>query len=441
MADPLLTSLCGICHMREPKYKCPRCHANTCSLPCVKKHKKWSSCNGERDPTVYMPPSQLRTDAGIDHDYNFLTKIERSLEQTEKLLIHERGILPDLSQQQNDHRSHHGPPHKKARLNKGQSRGRTTLDGGSRSWARAALGRLRALDITVKHQPYGMNRPKNNTTSFNKRTQTINWQVEWCFFDPSTSTENSTLQPEKLLNKTLDSVPIYLGYADCREFLRRSQMSKKEKEQERKQKQSDDAAEVEDDDTNDSNAIPGGQDWENSTWAAVAAPVQGKDGCWHRMMVGGPKKTSDRQMRAETTKDEYQFYYHVPGTPSREDQKLIPIHPDETLASVLSGLEVLEFPSIYVTPAGMRLPPGYRRANRPTKNNNNNNNSSSNSRGGVWVPQKRKGEVLVEYGSSEEEGEIADDNDAEEELGSDIGLVPEDDTTSSSGSDSDEEME
>lgn len=435
MADPLLTSLCGICHMREPKYKCPRCFANTCSLPCVKKHKKWSSCNGERDPTVYMPPSQLRTDAGIDHDYNFLTKIERSLEQTEKLLVNERGILPDISQQQND-RSH-GPPHKRARLSKGQSRGRTTLDGGSRSWARAAIGRLRALDITVKHQPYGMTRPKNNTTSFNKRTQTLNWQVEWCFLGSaaSTSTENSPLQPGKLLNKTLDSVPIYLGYADCRESHRRSQMSKKEKEQEKKQKQSDDAAEMEEDDTVDSNAVFGGQDWESSTWAAASVPVQDKSGLWHTSTVpGDPRKPSDRQRRAETTKDEFQFYYHVPGTPSREDQKLIPVNPDETLASVLSGLEVLEFPSIYVTPAGMRLPQGYRRANRPTTN------SSTSSRGGARLPQKRKGEVLVEYGSGEEEGEVADKNDTEE-LGSDAGLDPEDDTTSSSGSDSDGEME
>ncbi|KAK8038835.1 HIT zinc finger protein [Apiospora rasikravindrae] len=428
--DPLLTSLCSVCRTREPKYKCPRCGTNTCSLPCVKRHKKWSSCNGQRDPTVYMPPAKLRTDAGIDHDYNFLTKIERSLEQTEKLLVEERGILPDPAQQ-ND--QFHGPPYKKARLNKGQSRGRTTLEGGSRSWARAAVKKLNTLGITVKHQPYGMTRPKNNATSFNKRTQTINWQVEWCFLDPAASS------PEKLLNKTLDNVPMYLAYADCREYHRRSQMSKKEKEQEKKQKQIEDAAaDAEETGEDDNGNITfRGQDWKNSTWTAAAVPFQSTDGCWHVSTTTSerkPRKLSERQRRAKDTKNEYQFYFHIPGTPSREPQKLIPISPDDDLASVLAGMEVLEFPSIYITRAGTELPQGYQLAKRPT--------NSSTSQGAPGPTKKRKSEELVEYASEEEEGEIAEaDDDAEPQ--SEMELDPADDTTSSSGSDSDsdEEME
>ncbi|KAK6845494.1 hypothetical protein PG995_015604 [Apiospora arundinis] len=418
--DPLLTSLCGICHVREPKYKCPRCGANTCSLPCVKKHKKWSSCNGQRDATVYMPPSKLRTDAGIDHDYNFLTKIERSLEQTEKLLVHERGILPER-EQQNDRSN--GPPNKKTRLNKGQSRGRTTLEGGTRSWARPALKKLNALGITVKNQPYGMSRHKSNTTSFNKRSQTINWQ------------------PEKLLNKTLDKETICLGYSDCREYYRRLQMSKKEKESEKQEKKENEeatagAGEV---DEGDNNAIFSGQDWESTTWAATSMVNQGLNGHWYTTTPqGNPRKSiTERQRRAQHAKDEYQFYYHVPGTPSREPQKLIPVNADDSLASVLSGMEVLEFPSIYVTPAGTKLPPGYRLAKRPT---------SSTSQGDSRLPQKRKaGGGLVEYDdSSEEEGEVGEENDDE------VMVVEQEaaDTTSSSGSDSedseedsDEEME
>ncbi|KAK8094142.1 HIT zinc finger protein [Apiospora hydei] len=435
--DPLLTSLCSVCRTREPKYKCPRCGTNTCSLPCVKRHKKWSSCNGQRDPTVYMPPAKLRTDAGIDHDYNFLTKIERSLEQTEKLLVEERGILPDRAQQNGQS---HGPPHKKARLNKGQSRGRTTLEGGSRSWARAAVRKLNTLGITVKHQPYGMTRPKNNTTSFNKRTQTINWQVEWCFLDSAApSTEKPSLQPEKLLNKTLDNVPMYLAYADCREYHRRSQMSKKEKEQEKKQKQIEDAAAdaEETGEDNNGNATFGGQDWKDSTWTAAAVPVQRTDGCWHASTTTGerkPRKLSERQRRAKDTKNEYQFYFHIPGTPSREPQKLIPIDADDDLASVLAGTEVLEFPSIYVTRAGMRLPQGYQLAQRPT--------NSSTSQDVARLPKKRKSEVLVEYASEEEEGEVAEAT-GDAELESEMEVDPADDTTSSSGSDSDsdEEME
>ncbi|KAK8129862.1 hypothetical protein PG999_002242 [Apiospora kogelbergensis] len=381
--DPLLTSLCGICHVREPKYKCPRCGANTCSLACVKKHKKWSSCNGQRDATVYVPPAKLRTDAGIDHDYNFLTKIERSLEQTEKLLIHERGILPERVQQ--TERSN-GPPNKKTRLNKGQSRGRTTLEGDTRSWARAALKKLNALDITVKHQPYGMSRHKNNTTSFNRRSQTINWQ------------------PEKMLNKTLDNEAMYLGYSDCREYHRRSQMSKKEKDEEKRQEKKDNedttAGAGETDEGGNGNAIFSGQDWESTAWAAAAITGQKTSSYWFTSAPqGNPKKRSERQRRAEKAKDDYQFYFHVPGTPSREPQKLIPIKADDTLASVLAGLEVLEFPTIFVIPAGMRLPPGYRLAKRIT---------SSTPQRDSRLPQKRKAEGLVEYDTSEEEGQVAE---------------------------------
>ncbi|KAK8086630.1 hypothetical protein PG994_001604 [Apiospora phragmitis] len=410
--DPLLTSLCGICHIREPKYKCPRCGANTCSLPCVKKHKKWSSCNGQRDPTVYMPPAKLRTDAGIDHDYNYLTGIERNLEQVDKLLVDERGILPGRAQQ-ND-RSH-GPPHKKARMNKGTEPGPD--DSGRRFAIMGAGSRQKA-----EHAG-----PRNNTTSFNKRSQTINWQVEWCFLDPAaSSTENSSLQPEKLLNKTLDSMPTYLGYDDCREYHRRSHMSKKEKEQERKQRQIE--ATGADDDVG---ATFGGQDWENSTWAAATMPVQRADGSWCTLTTVSEKKPikpGDRQRRADNIKAEYQFYFHVPGTPSREPQKLIPINAEDSLASVLSGMEVLEFPSIYVTRAGMQLPQGYQLAERHANN--------SNSQKAPRLPQKRKSEALVEYGTSEDEGEIAE---ASDELESEAGVDPAD-TTSSSGSDPDEEM-
>jgi hypothetical protein len=64
--------------MHVPQYRCPRCSCQTCSAQCVKKHKEWHQCSGKRDPTAKVPKSQLFTPAGIDHDYNFITSIERS---------------------------------------------------------------------------------------------------------------------------------------------------------------------------------------------------------------------------------------------------------------------------------------------------------------------------------------------------------------------------
>lgn len=67
-----------------PKYCCPRCSTRTCSLQCYKRHQLWSQCSGKRDPGAYVKRSQLATAAGIDHDYNFLTGIERAFDAADR---------------------------------------------------------------------------------------------------------------------------------------------------------------------------------------------------------------------------------------------------------------------------------------------------------------------------------------------------------------------
>ncbi|PSN59788.1 hypothetical protein BS50DRAFT_614455 [Corynespora cassiicola Philippines] len=84
MADEtLLSGLCSICNTTKFKYRCPGCDARTCSLPCYKRHQQWAQCSGKRDPTKFVKKSQLATPAGIDHDFNFLTGVERGLEKAE----------------------------------------------------------------------------------------------------------------------------------------------------------------------------------------------------------------------------------------------------------------------------------------------------------------------------------------------------------------------
>lgn len=82
--DTLLSDLCTICHINPPKYRCPRCSTRTCSLPCSRRHKLWSQCSGVRDPAAYLKRSELATESAFDRDFNFITKIERSLERAER---------------------------------------------------------------------------------------------------------------------------------------------------------------------------------------------------------------------------------------------------------------------------------------------------------------------------------------------------------------------
>lgn len=56
----------------------------TCSLPCYKRHQQWAQCNGKRDPAAFVKRSDLATPRGIDHDFNFLTGIERGLQRSDE---------------------------------------------------------------------------------------------------------------------------------------------------------------------------------------------------------------------------------------------------------------------------------------------------------------------------------------------------------------------
>ncbi|KAF3070879.1 Box C/D snoRNA protein 1 [Daldinia childiae] len=385
MADPLLTSLCTICHIQTPKYKCPRCGTRTCSLACVKKHKKWSSCNGERDPTVYMPREKLKTDAGIDHDYNFLTKIERSVERVEKILKEEKDILPQ------DDTASRPPPSKRARLHKGQSRGRVTFEQNSRRWDKNSMQRMRQLGIRVASVPYGMTRAKENKTSWNKRTRTMNWQVEWLEWKSIGSAEESPdTDPRKFYIRywmkflsTLDSQRVWNIIASAilatRNVRRKKQRSLEDKKI----------------------ITGGGQELATTAWSGGDYVMQdSKTAAWNNEISGS--------QIIEGLKDKYRFFYLKPRTPSREAQRLIPLRPTDNLATILPGLDIVEFPTIYVLPANSTaVPEGCVVESRLGKS------------------RKRQGSGLVGY-LSEEEGEAMD----EQLDGQD------DDTTSSSGSDS-----
>ncbi|KAI1417974.1 hypothetical protein F5Y13DRAFT_150253 [Hypoxylon sp. FL1857] len=388
MADPLLTSLCTICHIQAPKYKCPRCGTRTCSLTCVKKHKKWSSCNGERDPTVFIPREKLKTDAGIDHDYNFLTKIERSVERTEKILREERNILPQ------EETTSRPPPSKRARPHKGRSRGRVTFEENSRRWDRNSIQRMRQLGINVTSLPYGMARAKENKSSWNKRTRTMNWQVEWLEWEDVAPTgKGNEPKPSRILHKLLDEVPLYIGFAESQEYHRQRQLSDQERVQEKKQKALDEKRKT----------TASGQDVATTAWTGGEYVLQDSSTTtWSNMVLGSHTPV--------VLKDRYRFFFLKPRTPSREPQKLIPLRSTDNLVTILPGLDIVEFPTICVLPGdSTAVPDGYVVESRPGK------------------PKKRQASGLVEY-SSDEEGEPMEEGSDEQ------GEV--DDTTSSSGSDS-----
>jgi hypothetical protein len=118
-------------HIDIPKYRCPGCSTKTCSVNCVQRHKEWAQCSGKRDPTIYVKKKDLATPAGVDHDYNFLSSIERSRGIAERSL-EERGL----------------------------KQGQNSWTPGSK-WTRT---RIAMTKVHVEKAPIGMSRQKLNKT-------------------------------------------------------------------------------------------------------------------------------------------------------------------------------------------------------------------------------------------------------------------------------------
>lgn len=132
----------------KPKYVCPRDKVRTCSLACYKRHQQRASCNGQRDPTAYVKKNDLATPAGIDHDFNFLSGIERTFDKAAKHL---------------------------------QDKGMEASSGMKKRWqSDGPLQRyIRENNIVVDKAPVGMSRQKTNQTRYIQKSKRIVWTVEW----------------------------------------------------------------------------------------------------------------------------------------------------------------------------------------------------------------------------------------------------------------------
>ena len=143
-----LTALCAICHVNAIKYTCPRCSIHTCSLPCVKRHKQYAQCSGVRNPAAYRKRAELATPTSIDQDFNFITKVERTLQRAEDDVA-DRGI-------------HLAP----AGLNRLGGPARTKFE-----------MELQARDIKLIRAPEGLSRRKQNRSAW--KGNNISWTIEW----------------------------------------------------------------------------------------------------------------------------------------------------------------------------------------------------------------------------------------------------------------------
>ncbi|KAI6798880.1 hypothetical protein KC363_g2296 [Hortaea werneckii] len=167
-----LSDLCSTCYTEQPKYRCPRCQTQTCSLPCYKKHQQRASCNGKRDPAAYQKKSQLATASGLDRDYNYLKGVERHID-TASQEAEDRGIGAKNATSKNV----------------------------LRGWrADSALQRyLVQNNINIEHAPKGMSRQKNNQTRPTKSNRIV-WTVEWLAGDGQRSLQHDCTESDSIIS-------------------------------------------------------------------------------------------------------------------------------------------------------------------------------------------------------------------------------------------------
>lgn len=288
-------------NINESKYKCPGCSARTCSLPCVKRHKQWAQCSGKRDPTQYVKKSQLATPAGIDHDYNFLSGIERDLEKSEKSVT-EKGLDIGLN----------------ARPKGDQAQ--------KMDWQFSQAG------VRVIRAPKGMSRAKENKTHRSKSgNKNIIWTVEWIGEDRSrTLTQSSAAEPIYRIH------PLFVSPSSKKKRKREA-----EAEASVKNSISDEATQALDNPHNGTRLLsplpsdpPAPREQDTQAEEAEAEPAE-----------------SESVKQSEVAADErYRFYLLRPRTSSSR-RVLIPLTSSDTLGDALRGCTVEEFPTIYCLPS------------------------------------------------------------------------------------------
>ncbi|KAM7193375.1 hypothetical protein V8F20_008425, partial [Naviculisporaceae sp. PSN 640] len=377
MPDEVLTNLCSVCHAEPHKYKCPGCGARTCSLPCIKKHKTRTECSGRHNPADYVPIEKLRTPAGIDHDYNFISAIDRAKQRAERDIVEELKLFreDELHPKDEDKAFH--------KVWKGDQlhhvvgkRHLTTMN----SFDKHIRKKLVEQDIEAKGMPKGMVRQKENATTFNRRNGCINWQIEWFVYGAEVLGDRQSQEqqgPTRILYKGLEIRPLYQLLSRSIDW-RHGQLDYKARHQQEESAtvQADGEDQEQDKHHNHSNCRPGAakrkrlyelslennQDHTTGTWPANSLVMQySLKGQWNQRSIYCAASIPLTEAERAERYIGWHFYLHQTGKPVPGGKKaLIPLESEETLAKALRGRSVVEFPTIYAFPPGMKgLPEGF----------------------------------------------------------------------------------
>ncbi|KAH7321233.1 hypothetical protein B0I35DRAFT_477737 [Stachybotrys elegans] len=364
------------------------------SVPLLVKHKAWSECNGKRDQTAFVTRSKLRTPAGIDHDYNFLHGIELSMERAERVIIGDRGLVEEdelrpLTVREVKWRQGRDGKRRKVIVT------RVLREAKGRVLERNLASRLKAHNIQLVCMPMGMSRQRENTTTLNRRTGRINWQVEWLTFTHGSGGGDMS-KPRRLLSKVMDDATIYDAY---QEVVLQNQGSEEDRQLRRTKK-----------------ARLGAQSPTNSAWNPASDTIQDPtNSTW--LSHHGPEVDLWASDKDAVIENEYDFFLARLPQRSGSPNIVTRIGPKECLRDILANTKVLEFPAVYVLRGGSPLPEGFALGPK-----DKNRSQGVKRKAGGQDPRAagRTGKKRAKKEDNLEEGEVGgDDSEGEADSGSD----------------------
>ncbi|EAT85773.2 hypothetical protein SNOG_07122 [Parastagonospora nodorum SN15] len=274
-----------------------RCHATS-------DISNGAQCSGQRDPTKFVKKSQLVTPAGIDHDFNFLTGIERDIEKAEQSLAEKTVVDSSTSHSWSQHKSS-----QKGQVNYQQ---------------------LEAAGVKVIRAP----------------------KVEW--FDH---------QKKRQLTETSSTCQV----AVAQPFAPREQYKAKKRKLDTKQAAAPGSSSVPDPTPSlehKDKQVRRGLNVKSTIREEEQLPAGERAINPHEREAGESESSLTEAVHAESRNDrssvkptddgEHMYFLAKPRTTSSRSV-LIPLDSNATLGECLNGRTVLEFPTIYVFPSSMEL--------------------------------------------------------------------------------------
>lgn len=337
-------------YTEKPKYRCPRCKTQTCSLSCYKRHQQRASCNGQRDPAAYLKRSEWATPSGIDRDYNYLKSVERHVDSTGKE-VRERGIATSDSR-------------------RGGERGAASNKKVSKSWipGSALQNYLSENNIMVEKAPTGMSRQKANLTRVTHKGNVM-WTVEWVDMDGKKSIDDECSEGRQINDLWIEVSAKRLNAEKGKKRKRETEkqsVPQKSSVQAGEQQTSEDASTLpsraEPESIDHSSTIADHRTTELVSQKPGGLPSDepaGELACDPSNAVENKTEQLEKSLEDETPATSEYFYLLKPFTASKSNV-LIPIDSSGRLTDCLKGQTVLEFPTVYVLPnAPDALPAGF----------------------------------------------------------------------------------